>query len=84
MKPHRYSSRNGPRIRIERPVIRNSEDEMIWKEICHFLCLIPQEPDPNFGRVHELREEIKKGNYVTPEVLEETAARLAIRFMKRE
>lgn len=72
------------RIRIEKPTIRCSEEETLWREVHYYAQLIPQEPDPNMGRVEEIKEELEKGTYLSPEVLEETAARLAIRFMKRE
>lgn len=71
-------------IRIEKPTIRSSEEEALWREVHYYAQLIPQEPDPNMGRVEEIKEELRKGTYLTSEVLEETAARLAIRFMKRE
>lgn len=76
--------RQGRRIRIEKPTIQNSEEENLWREVSKFVQLIPLEPEPNMGRLREIKEEIKKENYITPEVIEETAARLAIRFMKRE
>ncbi len=71
-------------IRIEKPSMEHYEDEGLWREVRKFAELIPSEPDPNFGRVREIKDELKKGTYFTPEVLEETAARLAIRFMTRE
>ena len=71
-------------IRIQKPTIRNAEEEKLWREVHRYAELIPSEPDPNMGRVQEIREEIEKGNYLTPEMIEETAARLAIRFMKKE
>lgn len=75
---------NGRKIRIEKPVIRNSEEEKLWREVHKFAELIPFEPEPNMGRLHEIKSEIQKGTYLTPEVMEETCARLAIRFMKPE
>ncbi len=76
--------KNGRRIRIERPAIQNFEEENLWREVSKFVQLIPLEPEPNMGRLREIKDEIKKGIYITPEVIEETAARLAIRFMKTE
>ena len=72
------------KIQIRRPVASNDEEENLWQEVRKYGKLIPHEPDPNMGRVQEIKEEIRKGTYVTPEVIEETAARLAIRFMKPE
>ena len=74
----------GKKIRIQHPAIQSAEEEQLWRQVDKFVELIPSEPEPNFGRIDEIREEIKKGTYLTPEVIEETAARLAIRFMRRE
>jgi hypothetical protein len=72
------------KIRIEKPTIQTPQEEALWKEVKRYAHLIPQEADPNLGRVREIKEELKKGTYLTPEMIEETAARLAIRFMKKE
>ena len=85
MKPHRNNiERAGSKIRIENPIIRNSEEEALWREIGKFAKIIPAEVEPNMDRVREIKEDLKKGNYLSSEVIEETAARLAIRFMKME
>ena len=75
---------NRRKIRIQKPVIRNSEDEQLWREVHKFAELIPFEPEPNMGRLHEIKADIQNGAYLAPEVLEETAARLVIRFMRPE
>ena len=80
----RNSREHGRRIKIERPLIQSHEDETLWKDVSRFAELIPSEPEPNMGRLDEIKEEIRKGTYITPEVIEETAARLAIRFMRKE
>ena len=72
------------RIRIERPAVQSPEEEQLLQEMRKFAKLVPYEPEPNMGRVREIKEEILKGTYITPEVIEETAARLAIRFMRKE
>ena len=77
-------SKNGKQIKIQHPTIQTPEEEQLWRDVHKYAELIPSEPEPNFGRIDEIKEEIKNGTYITPEVLEETAARLAIRFMKRE
>ncbi len=56
----------------------------MWREVHKFAELIPSEPDPNMGRTQEIKAEIQKGTYITPDMIEETAARLTIRFMKPE
>ena len=82
--PENAIKKNGRRIRIENPVIQNSEEEKLWREVHKYARLIPSEPEPNFSRVQEIKEEIENGTYITPEVIEETVARLAIRFLKRD
>jgi anti-sigma28 factor (negative regulator of flagellin synthesis) len=72
------------RIQIQGPEIRNSDQERLWQDVLKYSKLIPFEPDPNMGRVQEIREEIMKGTYQVSDKIEETAARLAIRFMKSE
>lgn len=78
------SGKRPHKIRIEKPTIRNPEEEKLWRDVDKYAKLIPFEPDPNMGRLEEIKEEIRKGTYITPEVIEETAARLAIRFIKPE
>ena len=82
--PRCASGKNGRKFRIERPIIQTSEEERLWRDVYKFEKLIPSEPEPNQGRVDEIKEEIAKGTYLTPEMIEETAARIAIRFMKKE
>lgn len=84
MKPSEDASkRKFSRIQIQRPSVGREENERLWSEVRKYARLIPSEAEPNLGRVQEIREEIKNGTYLTPEVLEETAARLTIRFMTR-
>ncbi len=77
-------NRRSSKIRIQRPTITSSEEERLWRDVHKFAELIPSEPDPNMGRLDELKDEIKKGTYISPEMIEETAARLAIRLIKPE
>lgn len=76
--------KNSHRIRIEKPAMQGPEEERLLQEMRKFAKLVPYEPEPNMGRVREIKEEIMNGTYLTPEVIEETAARLAIRFMRKE
>ncbi|MCB9799785.1 MAG: hypothetical protein H6757_03400 [Candidatus Omnitrophica bacterium] len=71
-----YSSK----LRIEKPSIQSREDDQLWQDVRKYARLIPSEPEPNLGRVREIKELIKNGQYLEPEMIEETAARLAIRF----
>ena len=77
-------SSNGRRIKIERPQIRTPEEEQLWRDVHKYAQMIPSELEPNFGRVGEIKEEIRNGTYLRPEMIDETAARLAIRFTRRE
>lgn len=76
--------RFGRRIRIERPAIRNPEEEKLWRDVHKYAELIPSELEPNLGRLQEIKDEIRNQTYLTSETVEETAARLALRFMRRE
>lgn len=69
-------------ITIQRPAIQNSRDEKLWEEVRKYTALVSEAPNPNLGRVQEIKEEIQKGTYLKPEMIEETAQRLAVRFMK--
>ena len=84
MKTSGSFGKNQRRIRIEKPVSSTPEDDRLWQEARHYARLIPSEPEPNMGRLEEIKEEIKKGTYLTSQAIEETAARLTIRFMKKE
>ena len=55
------------------------------EEIRKYLRLLPEIAEPNLGRVQELKEQIEQGTYcVTREMVEETASRLALRFLRKE
>jgi len=72
-----------PKFRIQAP----SEKTNIQKdrdEVRKYLRLIPTEAEPNLGRVREIKEEIKKGTYLTREIIEEAAMQLAIRLLRKE
>jgi hypothetical protein len=84
MSKYDHGSAGRKRIKIQNPAIQSPEEEKMWREVAKFAELIPSEPDPNFGRLDEIKEEIKKGTYLNSQVIEETAARLAIRFTQRE
>lgn len=77
-------NKNQKKVRILRPAPMTEEQECLWDDVRKFAKLVPNEVEPNMGRVREIKEEIAKGNYVTPQVIEETAARLTIRFTKKE
>jgi len=72
------------RIRIDHPSAEAFENAELWRAVREYAQLIPYELEPNFGRVQEIREEIKKGTYLTRDKIDETAALIAIRLMKSE
>ena len=78
------AGRNGRRIRIQNPVIRTPEEEKLWREVYKYAEMIPAEPEPNMGRLREIKEEIRKKTYLTQEMIDETAATLSIRFTRPE
>lgn len=62
----------------------STDSREIQEEIRKYARLIPHVAEPNLGRVREVQEEIKKGVYPSREMTEETAARLALRFLRKE
>ena len=70
------------RIRIEKPAIQTAEDDNLWQDIRRLEKLIPFEANPHLGRVEEIKEEIKNGNYPTREMIDAAASRLASRLLK--
>ena len=54
------------------------------KEIGKYKRLLQDIPDPNCGRIKELKEAIRKGTFLTKEAILETAERIAARFLGRE
>ena len=65
-----------------------SEQELtsaeIQEEVRKYQRYFSQVAEPNLGRVREIQEEIKKGTYLTSEMVQETANRLALRFLRKE
>ena len=56
----------------------------IKKEIEKYKRLLEDVPEPNFGRIKELKEAIKKGTFLSKEAIMETAERIAARFLGKE
>lgn len=56
----------------------------VQEEVRKYTRYLPQVAEPNLARVREIKEEIQKGTYLTREVVEETASRLVLRFLRRE
>jgi len=54
------------------------------QEIEKYRRLLQDIPDPNFGRIRELKESIRKGTFLTKEAIQETAERIAARFLGKD
>ena len=79
-----HTGKSGNRIRIQKPVIRTPEEEKLWREVQKYAELIPSEPEPNMGRLKEIKEEIRRGTYINQEMIDEAAANLSIRLTRPE
>ncbi len=53
------------------------------QEVERFKRELAKIPDPNFGRIEELKEKIRNKTLITREAIEEAAERLAERFLGR-
>lgn len=71
--------------RIPRPDLEKEPTSAeIQEEIRRYLRYLPQVAEPNLARVREIEEQIREGTYPTREMIEETAGRLALRFLRKE
>lgn len=62
--------------------MKNPQNSVSLKqEVERFKRELRKIPDPNFGRIEELKEKIKNKTLITREAIEETAERLAERFL---
>ena len=64
--------------------VRELTPSGVQEEIRKYTRYLPQVAEPNLARVREIKEQIQKGTYLTRELIEETAARLVLRFLRRE
>ena len=80
---HSVAETKRPRVRIQAPREKTSTEKG-REEVRKYLRLIPTEAEPNLGRVREIKEEIKKGTYLTREIIEEAAMQLALRLLRKE
>ena len=60
--------------------MKDADNPSLRQEIERFKRELKQIPDPNFGRIQELKEKIRKKTLLTKEAIEETAERIAERF----
>ena len=68
----------------ESKAMTHSPDGPTQEEIQRYIRELKQVPEPNCGRIQELREKIKNKTLVTKEAVEEAAMRLAARFLGKE
>lgn len=62
--------------------MKNPQNSVSLKqEVERFKRELHKLPDPNFGRIEELKEKIKNKTLITREAIEEAAERLADRFL---
>ena len=62
-----------------------SQSAQIREEVRKYVRLLPEIPEPNLTRVYEIKEQIQQGTYqITREMIEETASRLTLRFLRKE
>jgi len=79
---HSVAEKQRFKFRIQAPSERTPA-EKDREEVRKYLRLIPTEPEPNLGRVREIKEEIKRGTYLTREMIEEAAMQLALRLIRK-
>ncbi len=64
--------------------MKNPQNSISLKqEVERFKRELAKIPDPNFGRIEELKEKIRNKTLITREAIEEAAERLAERFLGR-
>ncbi len=59
-------------------------EKNLKREIEKYRRMLDDVPEPNFGRIKELKEAIQKGTLVTKESILESAKRIAARFLGKE
>ena len=63
--------------------MKESGNPSLRQEIERLKRKLREIPNPNCGRIQELKEKIKKGTLVTKEAIEEAAERIVERFLGR-
>ena len=63
--------------------MKESSNPSLRQEIERLKRKLREIPEPNSGRIQELKEKIKKGALLTKEAIEEAAERIAERFFGR-
>ena len=63
--------------------MKKNGERNLNQEIEKYKRLLKEIPDPNFGRIRELKDSIRRGTFLTKEAIMETAERIAARFLGR-
>ena len=84
MQPCVSGSYNEVKILIPEVPQRELTPSEVQEEIRKYIRYLPHVAEPNLARVREIKEEIEKGTYLTRQMVEETASRLVLRFLRRE
>ena len=64
--------------------MKGEEERNVKREIEKYKRLLGDVPEPNCGRIRELKDAIRKGTFLTKEAILETAERIAARFLGKE
>ena len=73
-----------PKFKIEPPRAALPSKNSPRNDIKKYVDMIPHEPEPNLGRVFEIKQEIRKGRYPTQQMIDEAAHHLAMRLARGE
>lgn len=60
--------------------LKNEHDNDLKRDLERFRREVAKTPDPNFGRIGELKEKIRKKTLITKEAIEEAAEKIAAIF----
>lgn len=64
--------------------MKGPESPNLKQEVEHLKRKLKDIPDPNVGRIQELKEKIRKKTLITKEAIEEAAEQLANRFFGKD
>ena len=80
-----FCTSDDSKLKILAPLDQEPQSAEILAEVQEYVRLLPEIPEPNLTRVQEIKEQLQNGTYtVTKEMIEETASRLALRFLRKE
>ncbi|MBI4972119.1 MAG: hypothetical protein HZC17_09890 [Candidatus Omnitrophica bacterium] len=65
----------------KKPSLNVSEAEYLLEAVMRLKKEMEHIPGPNEGRIQELKEAIRKGTFVTDEMIDEVAAKIAHIFL---